>query len=298
MSIPSAGLVFESGIHAIPGNPMGPNSLDALVRHQLEAASRELASENQFSAPGTSPGHQQNIIDDVGEYLAQTAQMWLALTDKLVKGPHVTMAVEAAHEQSFTTTHMADLRPMATMDINLTKLSKIRDLAKKFSDDVQEVWRRRPESGMGASDSTYQTSSALAIKSEPINWGPQPTRGNDMNSGMRGGQKHYLASQSTDDSGGNASGSDDSGEDEDEQFSKIDMDALKQRGKGSYYCPLGLRCDKGGVDKDGKLVLFDRNSSFATATSTENLGGAMCLGAQIRPKNASLLGEMDSKGTN
>ena len=101
---------------------MGPNSLDALVRHQLEAASRELASENQFSAPGTSPGHQQNIIDDVGEYLAQTAQMWLALTDKLVKGPHVTMAVEAAHEQSFTTTHMADLRPMATMDINLTKL--------------------------------------------------------------------------------------------------------------------------------------------------------------------------------
>jgi hypothetical protein len=35
-----------------------------------------------------------------------------------------------------------------------------------------------------------------------------------------------------------------------------------------------------------------------TATSTENLGGAMCLGAQIRPKNASLLAEMGSKGTN
>lgn len=56
---------------------------------------------------------------------------------------------------------------------------------------------------------------------------------------------------------------DDSGEDEEETFSKIDMDSLRQRGKGSYYCPLGKRCDKGGVDKTGTLILFDRNSSFA-----------------------------------
>lgn len=63
---------------------------------------------------------------------------------------------------------------------------------------------------------------------------------------------------------GDDSGSDDSDDDDDdEQFQRIDMEALRQRGKGSYYCPKGLRCDKGGVDKDGNLVLFDRNSSFA-----------------------------------
>jgi hypothetical protein len=264
MPVPSTTLVFESGIHAIPGNSMGPNSLDALVRHQLEAASRDLASEAEFTAAGTSPGHHQNIINDVGEYLAQTARMWYSLTNRLVQGPHVERAAEEAHEQSFNTTYMADLQPMATMDINITKLGKIRDLAEKFSEEVQEVWRPKPDSG-----STYQTAPSFpVIKSEPRSWIHQPGRGSDsdVGVGVRGGQRNVLTSQNTDDTlspGGNASASEDSGGDEDEQFSKIDMDALKQRGKGSYHCPLEFRCDKGGVDKEGKLVVFDRNSSFA-----------------------------------
>lgn len=62
--------------------------------------------------------------------------------------------------------------------------------------------------------------------------------------------------------GGDVSGSDESSDD-DEQFQSIDMEALRQRGKGVYFCPKGAKCDKGGVDKDGNLVIFDRNSSFA-----------------------------------
>ncbi|CAJ0547904.1 Ff.00g046580.m01.CDS01 [Fusarium sp. VM40] len=267
MSIPPAALVFESGINTMPSNSMEPNSLDTLVRRQLEAASRELASRAKFTTVDSSPEQRQNIINDVGEYLAQTAQMWLSLTDRLVQGPHVTLAAEEAHEQSYNKTHMADLQPIATMDMNISKLGKIRDLAERFSADVQEVWRRTPEPGVVVSAPTYQTASSFhTIKSEPVSW-PQPSfAGSDVDAGTRGGQRTLLASQSTDDMqspGGNGSASDDSGEDEDEQFSKIDMDALKQRGKGSYYCPLGHRCDKGGVDKEGKLVLFDRNSSFA-----------------------------------
>ncbi|KAF4441677.1 hypothetical protein F53441_11937 [Fusarium austroafricanum] len=265
MSIPSAALVFESGINAIPSNPMEPNSLDALVRRQLEAVSRELASKTKFTT--TDPlSERQNIIHDVGEYLAQTAQMWLSLTDRLVQGPHVTLAAEEAHEQSYNKTHMADLRPMATMDMNISKLGKIRDLAEKFSEDVQEIWRRTPEPGGVLSAPTYQTASSLpTIKSEPVSWNRSFSSGTDADAGTRDGQR-ALASRSTDGAPsptGNGSMSEDSGDDEDEQFSKIDMDALKQRGKGSYYCPLGHRCDKGGVDKEGKLVLFDRNSSFA-----------------------------------
>lgn len=59
------------------------------------------------------------------------------------------------------------------------------------------------------------------------------------------------------------SGSDDSDEEDDERFSQSKMDALKTRGKGDHYCPKGHQCTKGGVDKDGNLVLFDRNSAFA-----------------------------------
>ena len=55
-----------------------------------------------------------------------------------------------------------------------------------------------------------------------------------------------------------------SSDDDDEKFNKIiNMEKLKQRGKGSYFCPKGKKCDKGGVDKSGNLVKFDRNSSFA-----------------------------------
>ena len=124
--------------------------------------------------------------------------------------------------------------------------------------------------------------------------------------------------------GANASESDDSS-DEDEKFSNIDMDALRQRGKGSYFCPLGTKCDKGGVDKDGRPIRFDRNSSFAyashlnhlddqhsarnvqdsltanadsIATNTESRGGATFQDAQTHPRNASLPVEMDWKGTN
>lgn len=57
---------------------------------------------------------------------------------------------------------------------------------------------------------------------------------------------------------------------DDELFLDIDMDALRQRGKGSYSCPKAYQCKKGGVDKDGNLVIFDRNSSFAYVAAAAN----------------------------
>lgn len=49
---------------------------------------------------------------------------------------------------------------------------------------------------------------------------------------------------------------------EEDAFAKIDMEALKSRGKGNHTCPKGKRCTKGGIDKDGELIVFDRNSAF------------------------------------
>lgn len=36
---------------------------------------------------------------------------------------------------------------------------------------------------------------------------------------------------------------------------------LRKRGKGIYFCPHGLNCDKGGV-VDGQVKEFNRNSDF------------------------------------
>jgi hypothetical protein len=93
---------------------------------------------------------------------------------------------------------------------------------------------------------------AMSLSSEPesTHFNPSrkllPEKGNSIQSNI----------------GADASVSDDSSDDE-EQFQAIDMEALRQRGKGFYSCPKGVKCDKGGVDKDGNVVIFDRNSSFA-----------------------------------
>lgn len=63
--------------------------------------------------------------------------------------------------------------------------------------------------------------------------------------------------------------SDESDDSDDELFPEIDMEALRQRGKGNYTCPKSYQCKKGGVDKEGNLVVFDRNSSFAYVVTAD-----------------------------
>jgi hypothetical protein len=41
-----------------------------------------------------------------------------------------------------------------------------------------------------------------------------------------------------------------------------DSKNLSSRGKGKHVCHYGHNCDKGGVQPDGSLVVFERNSAF------------------------------------
>ncbi|KAK4141812.1 uncharacterized protein C8A04DRAFT_30657 [Dichotomopilus funicola] len=42
----------------------------------------------------------------------------------------------------------------------------------------------------------------------------------------------------------------------------VDANQLAHRGKGRHTCPHAFRCTKGGVNADGTLVIFERNSHF------------------------------------
>jgi hypothetical protein len=50
--------------------------------------------------------------------------------------------------------------------------------------------------------------------------------------------------------------------DSDGALDSIDMQKLSQRGRGVYFCPRLYNCKRGGVDKDGQLIEFARNSAF------------------------------------
>src|SRR5450755_4210257 len=46
------------------------------------------------------------------------------------------------------------------------------------------------------------------------------------------------------------------------------LEQLRSRGKGHYTCPRGHDCKKGGVQSNGELTIFERNSTFRFACPT------------------------------
>jgi hypothetical protein len=40
------------------------------------------------------------------------------------------------------------------------------------------------------------------------------------------------------------------------------LESLESRGSGEYTCPFHAACTKGGVRRDGRMIVFTRNSDF------------------------------------
>lgn len=145
--------------------------------------------------------------------------------------------------------------------------SKIRDLAAKFSQDVQTVWR--PGGTLShAFSSGHATHSGRLPLANTLSAAPiQDThflghsyQASENLTKSPGGLVEQMDLDNEDDSDSESDG-------DEELFASINIEALNQRGKGAYTCPKGKRCDKGGVDKYGNVVVFDRNSSFAYSPS-------------------------------
>ncbi|KAF4965463.1 hypothetical protein FSARC_6765 [Fusarium sarcochroum] len=119
-------------------------NLLALVQH-LEVASSTMAKQTPSSDQA------KTLVNDIGEYLMQAAQAWAQLTDALVESRQIQQAVVDAHEQAMTKNHLSDLSTVVAMDMDLSKLSKIRELTAQFSRDVHQVWESDSPYGRNAS---------------------------------------------------------------------------------------------------------------------------------------------------
>ncbi|KYK55136.1 hypothetical protein DCS_07098 [Drechmeria coniospora] len=290
----SATHVFESGFRNLESH-----LLENLIRAHLERALEDL---DQRSPPQPfSSSNSRDLLIEMGDYFSRTAVMWGYLTDNLLNAPNLAQAAIKAHERSRTDSGMSDLSEIAQIDLDTTRLryahslefrtsclsykhspsrvlichgshhSKIRDLGLEFSRQVQATWR--PQSPLAnvppgipvPSISPYcETKSPMSSKSlSMVRDGERRAVKARKLLPDRNSQAHVNVAQKSPDS-------DDS---EDDMFPHINMEALRQRGKGSYSCPKSYQCRKGGVDRDGNLVIFDRNSSFAyvvTAVPLEN----------------------------
>ncbi|UZP41568.1 hypothetical protein NXS19_009384 [Fusarium pseudograminearum] len=121
-----------------------PNTTVTQPQYDAQSSTQVTATTmaKQNSSSTTSSEQTQNIVSDIGEYLMQAAQNWAKMTDALVESRQVQQAVEDAHEQAMIINHLSDLSTVVSMDVDLSKLCKIRDLTAQFSQDVHQVWQK------------------------------------------------------------------------------------------------------------------------------------------------------------
>ncbi|RDA84596.1 hypothetical protein CP532_6045 [Ophiocordyceps camponoti-leonardi (nom. inval.)] len=257
--------VFESGLI----NASSP-LLDQLVRRHLERASAAHQAEMTMMDSRT-PRSGDFLLNDMGDYFCRTASLWASLTDSLLDRHLLEEATVRAHERSRTDTGMSDLTNVARVDVDI---SRLRDMSLDFSHQVRSTWRPM----------TSSSSPGLPLTSSISPFCDATMSNKSMSVSSDGDQRsfktrkllpdsHVLQQQQQQQQQLHAAAasavadvnhrSDDSDETDDDLFPDNDMDALRTRGKGTYSCPKALRCTKGGVDKDGNLIIFDRNSSFA-----------------------------------
>ncbi|KAH0529337.1 hypothetical protein TsFJ059_004097 [Trichoderma semiorbis] len=373
--------VFKFGLTTPPAT----ESLEELIQKHLEQAAHkvELAAGDLFSASVPSsescPAEPQDVaalVTEMGDYLARTAMIWSSLIQGLIQGPHIDQVTLQILEKSRADTRVSDLAASVSMDVTLSRLRKMRDLAEQYARDVQTVWtvggrrsslashvprmsisshdgppsaapsvtssatsldmQEAPDTLSRAPKRRKQLPDAAAVQRERAAAAPHPplpplpllppasslllppilsdaadsTGPAPNNPPLRPPKLSRAAARREAESrpllistpmapipiaasatasespptppppetpvsvatpasdatatGANPPEQDESDDYSDEnEFAGINMKALKQRGKGKYYCPRGHQCDKGGVDKHGNLILFDRNSSFA-----------------------------------
>ncbi|EHK23746.1 uncharacterized protein TRIVIDRAFT_147872 [Trichoderma virens Gv29-8] len=262
--------VFTFGLNATHAT----EALENLILEHLEQAARKVRLNvgDLFSAP--CPAEPQDVaalVTEMGDYLARTALIWSALIQSLIQGPHIDQVTLQILEKSRVDTGVADITASVSMDVTLSRLRKMRDLAEQYSRDVQAVWR---VGGRRSSLASYAPRMSFSSHDGPPSVTSSATSLDMLDAPDTLSRAAKRRKQLPDASavppsdetaiGANPGEQDESDDYSDEnEFAGINMKALKQRGKGKYYCPRGHQCDKGGVDKHGNLILFDRNSSFA-----------------------------------
>ncbi|KAH7140855.1 hypothetical protein EDB81DRAFT_799007 [Dactylonectria macrodidyma] len=140
MAPPSIEESSESGI-------VKPSSdrLELLVREHLDTVFKNATK--AMRANKTPTTQNATMADYLGEYLVSAAQVWFQLTDEMLNSPEMEQVVLKVHENSKSETRLADLSAIVSLDVNITKLSHIRNLTEKFSRDIHEIWRSDPKNG-------------------------------------------------------------------------------------------------------------------------------------------------------
>lgn len=122
MSLPPEADLFESGLDTYKPSL----ALQALLREYLETARSDIKMST--SSPPTPPpapmssSESAALLNELGEYFTRTAKMWSSLTEQLMRGPHIEVAVNEALEHSHSHTSFSNLNAAAAIDLEIGRL--------------------------------------------------------------------------------------------------------------------------------------------------------------------------------
>ncbi|CAI6094347.1 hypothetical protein V2G26_015060 [Clonostachys chloroleuca] len=136
--------------------------------HRLVQSHIELISRTALNNMATGPSlmDPNPLTTGLGEYLLLVSQFWADLTKSILESPAIHQAAVDVHEESRRRSHLTDLSSVVNMDLEIMKLSAIRDLTKKHSLAVQDVWGVQSPRDLAQSDS--QVASAVIEEIDTI----------------------------------------------------------------------------------------------------------------------------------
>jgi hypothetical protein len=192
--------------------------------------------------PFTGSGH---LEQDIGQFLAQSIQVLDFLAKDLTGGEQMNAAHlnKNADHLLMKEKEENDLSESGALDKLFETRSALRRISRTIqgtATEVRHIWDGAKD------DSLLGKTPSLQPETPPH----EERLSSPASSGSRGPAVHANIES----------------REEANSRSRVRRE-LSDRGKGSYTCKMGRNCDKGGVNPDGSLVVFERNSDYRSHVS-------------------------------
>jgi len=200
------------------------------------------------------------LLADIGEYLIRCIRTLSQLADELAQGQHINLyATQTIDDMNYDT----DFSDLGLLDYFDNKHASLKSLASQLQVAAQDLdigWQHSPK----------PPQASTRLQKRPSRYSQRVEARADMDSalapfGMGASSsrdvaydRDYLLEGHEPAENLETPGSDDSIHDKIQEL----LSSLSSRGKGRHVCPFHSACRKGGVHRDGTVVIFKRNSAF------------------------------------
>jgi hypothetical protein len=230
-----------------------------VISKHIDERTRELDAENDC--------HTANLLDDKHEALRCDAYKSVLLDEKTDDNEEASKKNSSVLREVSISDKSMVCRCWDCRGIDEPKLRGYLDMRWRIGAECETVWVLSPPTISAASIASAEIVSPGSHNISPISEEPfiptMTTEATDY--GMYDTAPEGSASASYDHSSSDA-WLDESNmlpNNAEEPIAELpSIEQLRARGKGHYTCPRGSECDKGGVQPNGQLTVYERNSAF------------------------------------